>query len=207
MAGGRHTAGPPGRRRPAAGIPLSRSAQNRTSDGPRRPCAWRTQTSLPQRTGGRTGGQADDDISGHRSRSRSLKTTDRNLSRSSVLALPTICGSQRSDGGSASSTDRRDVCAVGWRWAAWASYVHLGPGMAALGRPSQRTPSVADQDGAGAGNPWLPSIQAVAAALVVRAMGQAGCRLVSASKRGPAPCSSASARPCGAWTGLQSGRG
>ena len=51
-----------------------------------------------------------------------------------------------------------------------------------------------DEDGGGAENPWLPSIQAVAAALVVRAMGQAGFRLVSAGKHKPTPRSSASAR-------------
>ena len=44
---------------------------------------------------------------------------------------PTICGSQRSGVGSASRTDHGDVCAVGWRWVACASYAHLGPGMAA----------------------------------------------------------------------------
>ena len=41
----------------------------------------------------------------------------------------------------------------------------------------------ADPDGAGAENHWLPSIQTAAAALVVRQWAQAGCRLVSASKR------------------------
>ena len=47
----------------------------------------------------------------------------------------------------------------------------------------ERARTVADEDGAGAGNHWLPSIQAVVAALIVRAMGSAGCRLVSASMR------------------------
>jgi hypothetical protein len=38
-------------------------------------------------------------------------------------------------------------------------------------RLCRHDPHAADEDGAGAGIHWLPSIQAVAAALVVRAMG------------------------------------